>query len=335
MTAFGRRVTGAFAHIAAAATSRLRASSVPLWSCALVAGLSWLAPASAQTTVRYLHTDALGSVVAKTDANGNVVERMTYEPYGDVVGEDFTDGPGYTGHVSDAATGLSYMQQRYMDPQLGMFLSVDPVTAFEQPVGQFNRYRYANGNPYKFTDADGRQAAERFVEQHRRDIEAGNGAVYEPMQPYAIAATGVMLAPVLIEAGFAAIANPSAISAATNIAAELAGVSGAAGATGLAAGEVGPLLKASSKPFNASGLTVAARKLERHATRPGGTFTAPTGNVAQKNEAAGRLVEGILKGPDTVKIPLGGGGFDYRGANGQGVRFEADGAFNTFLDPKK
>lgn len=48
------------------------------------------------------------------------------------------------------------MQQRYMDPQLGVFLSVDPVTAYDQPVGQFNRYRYANGNPYKFTDPDGR-----------------------------------------------------------------------------------------------------------------------------------------------------------------------------------
>ncbi|WP_324187387.1 RHS repeat-associated core domain-containing protein, partial [Stenotrophomonas sp. MH181796] len=46
--------------------------------------------------------------------------------------------------MSDAATGLSYMQQRYMDPQLGVFLSMDPVTAYDQPVGQFNRYRYAN-----------------------------------------------------------------------------------------------------------------------------------------------------------------------------------------------
>jgi len=37
--------------------------------------------------------------------------------------------------VSDAATGLSYMQQRYMDPPLGVFLSVDPVTAYDPPVG--------------------------------------------------------------------------------------------------------------------------------------------------------------------------------------------------------
>jgi len=105
----------------------------------------------------------LGSVVAESDANGNVIKRYDYEPYGAVVGGQVTDGPGYTGHVSDAATGLSYMQQRYMDPQLGVFLSVDPVTAYQQPVGQFNRYRYANGNPYKFTDPDGRQSLPRSV----------------------------------------------------------------------------------------------------------------------------------------------------------------------------
>jgi RHS repeat-associated protein len=66
------------------------------------------------------------------------------------------NGVGYTGHVEDGATGLSYMQQRYYDPQLGLFLSVDPVTAYDQPLVAFNRYRYANNNPYKFFDPDGR-----------------------------------------------------------------------------------------------------------------------------------------------------------------------------------
>jgi RHS repeat-associated protein len=132
--------------------------------CAWIYGVVLLgllgAGSAAAQTVTYIHTDALGSVVAETDANGNVIKRYDYEPYGAVVGGEVTDGPGYTGHVSDSATGLSYMQQRYMDPQLGVFLSVDPVTAYEQPVGQFNRYRYANGNPYKFTDPDGRQVSD-------------------------------------------------------------------------------------------------------------------------------------------------------------------------------
>lgn len=32
------------------------------------------------------------------------------------------DGLGYTGHESDARTGLVYMQQRYYDPELGGLL---------------------------------------------------------------------------------------------------------------------------------------------------------------------------------------------------------------------
>jgi RHS repeat-associated protein len=108
-------------------------------------------------TVEYIHTDALGSPIAVTDANQNVIERSEYAPYGDLLNRPDADGPGYTGHVLDAATGLNYMQQRYYDPVLGIFLSGDPVTAFSDPVTMFNRYRYANGNPYRFKDPDGRK----------------------------------------------------------------------------------------------------------------------------------------------------------------------------------
>ncbi|TKR31118.1 hypothetical protein FCE95_09445 [Luteimonas gilva] len=109
-------------------------------------------------TVKYQHTDALGSPVAVTDATGAVIERSEYEPYGYLLNRPLKDGPGYTGHVSDAATGLSYMQQRYMDPKIGgRFLSVDPVAA-DNVGGNFNRYWYANNNPYKFRDLDGREA---------------------------------------------------------------------------------------------------------------------------------------------------------------------------------
>ena len=46
--------------------------------------------------------------------------------------------------------------QRYYDPQIGRFLSVDPVTADTVSGWNFNRYNYAANNPYKFTDPDGR-----------------------------------------------------------------------------------------------------------------------------------------------------------------------------------
>ena len=126
--------------------------------CVLLLGLA--APGRA-ATVEYIHTDALGSPVAVTNSAGVVIERREYEPYGrQLVPATVADGPGYTGHVSDAATGLDYMQQRYYDSEIGRFLSVDPVAAYSNPVGMFNRYKYAANNPYRFTDPDGRMDKE-------------------------------------------------------------------------------------------------------------------------------------------------------------------------------
>ncbi len=49
--------------------------------------------------------------------------------------------------------------QRYYDPGIGRFLSVDPVTANSSTGSNFNRYWYANNNPYRFKDPDGRKCA--------------------------------------------------------------------------------------------------------------------------------------------------------------------------------
>jgi hypothetical protein len=45
------------------------------------------------------------------------------------------------------------MQQRYYDPVAGRFLSADPVQA--SAGAGFNRYAYANDNPYRYTDLNG------------------------------------------------------------------------------------------------------------------------------------------------------------------------------------
>lgn len=105
---------------------------------------------------RYQHTDALGSPVAETDASGGLIVRNDYEPFGAMIGKPQHAGIGYTGHVMDGSSGLTYMQQRYYDPSVGRFLSIDPVTAHSGSGGNFNRYWYGNNNPYKFVDPDGR-----------------------------------------------------------------------------------------------------------------------------------------------------------------------------------
>lgn len=113
-------------------------------------------PFAGGSEVKYQHTDALGSPVAISNAAGAVTERTNYDPYGGAINKT-VDGVGYTGHVMDPVTGLTYMQQRYYDSAIGRFLSVDPIAA--RVIGDnFNRYWYANNNPYRFTDPDGRQS---------------------------------------------------------------------------------------------------------------------------------------------------------------------------------
>ncbi len=50
------------------------------------------------------------------------------------------------------------MQQRYYDPVIGRFYSNDPVGFTASNPMMFNRYAYANNNPYKYTDPDGKAA---------------------------------------------------------------------------------------------------------------------------------------------------------------------------------
>lgn len=111
-------------------------------------------------TATYLHTDALGSPVVRTNQARNVTGRTVYAPYGETVSTTGTTPANridYTGHAKDGATGLVYMQQRYYDPAIGRFLSVDPVAANGNSGANFNRYWYANNNPYSFIDPDGRR----------------------------------------------------------------------------------------------------------------------------------------------------------------------------------
>ena len=110
--------------------------------------------------VTYQHTDALGSPVAFTDASGNVTRRERMTAWGEPADGTWTNGPGYTGHQMDAASKLVYMQQRYYDPVVARFLSVDPIGASAMNGFNFTRFGYAAQNPFRFTDPDGRYVCE-------------------------------------------------------------------------------------------------------------------------------------------------------------------------------
>jgi RHS repeat-associated core domain len=109
--------------------------------------------------VHYYYTDPQGTVLAKADAQGNIIASYDYAPYGSQALGTAPDGPGYTGHVNDPDTGLVYMQARYYDPSTGRFLSVDPVQPAAGNSFNFNRYDYTSNNPVNHIDPDGRQVA--------------------------------------------------------------------------------------------------------------------------------------------------------------------------------
>lgn len=121
-----------------------------IWLVLLMVGTT----AHAGVTVRYQHTDTLGSVMMETNASGQMIgSRHQYQPFGQGLNGQKT-GLGYTGHLEDTALGLTYMQQRYYDPVIGRFYSNDPVGFTGEP-DTFNRYSYVANNPYKYTDPTG------------------------------------------------------------------------------------------------------------------------------------------------------------------------------------
>jgi len=137
--------------------------SVLFGTLALLLSFSQLAHAQGSVTTTYYHTDVLGSVIAASDEDGDVIWNRTYDSFGgeiisDSNGNELLDEQTYTGKPYDEETGLVYLGQRYYDPELRRFLSIDPVGFTPQNTESFNRYTYANNNPYKYVDPDGRQA---------------------------------------------------------------------------------------------------------------------------------------------------------------------------------
>ncbi len=99
--------------------------------------------------------DRLGSIDLLTDANGVVVDKRTFDSFGRVLSEtnpSVSFRYGYTGRERDLESGLSYYRARYYDPQVGRFISVDPLGF---GAGDTNLYRYVGNSSTLATDPSG------------------------------------------------------------------------------------------------------------------------------------------------------------------------------------
>jgi len=129
----------------------------------LLLSLLFFAPSafSAIERVTYFVNDANGSPLLEINSAGLVIAEAEYQPYGEPqeavrrVGREATIGYADSLNQQD---GIQAMGVRLYAPELGRFISPDPVTYLDGGVRHFGRYHYANNNPYKYVDRDGEAA---------------------------------------------------------------------------------------------------------------------------------------------------------------------------------
>lgn len=117
------------------------------------------------SSTHFLLKDHLGSISAISDEAGNILERYSYDAWGNRRNPDTwelidLDDPetfdrGFTGHEHLDRLALINMNGRVYDPILGRFLSADPFTQFPEYTQGLNRYTYVLNNPLSFTDPSG------------------------------------------------------------------------------------------------------------------------------------------------------------------------------------
>jgi RHS repeat-associated protein len=105
------------------------------------------------TGLHYTGADQQNSVQASVIPGASTPDNtQAYDPYGQKRGTGtFDTQRGWLGEIDDTTTKLSYLNARYYDPNIGRFISPDPVVDTNNPTA-LNPYTYGNNNPT--TDAD-------------------------------------------------------------------------------------------------------------------------------------------------------------------------------------
>jgi RHS repeat-associated protein len=121
-----------------------------------VYGMGLISKITPANQAYFYHFDGLGSTVAMSDSTGSIVNKYAYDEYGNLLNfqEAIPNPFRYVGQygVMDEGNGLLYMRARYYDPDLGRFISKDPI-GFRS--GELNLYAYLANNSVNYIDPTG------------------------------------------------------------------------------------------------------------------------------------------------------------------------------------
>jgi RHS repeat-associated protein len=100
--------------------------------------------------------DALGNVRLEASSAAAVNSMRNFAPYPTQFGlqGSFTMPFAATGEPTDS-NGLVQLRARYLNPTLGAFTALDPVSGFEEKPMSLNGYGYVEGNPVNWRDPSG------------------------------------------------------------------------------------------------------------------------------------------------------------------------------------
>lgn len=101
------------------------------------------------TSAQYFLADHLGSTNGLTDNTGALSASNSYDSVGNATSGTFPTRYQFTGREFDKFTGLQYSRARYYDPNLGRFISEDPIGL---AGGDVNLYGYVRNLPVNRKD---------------------------------------------------------------------------------------------------------------------------------------------------------------------------------------
>ncbi len=98
----------------------------------------------------------MNNAVGLADRGGNLTEEYSYPPFGKIIGSQpslrLPSGQAainpylFAGRRYDEESGLYYFRNRYYSPELGRFITSDPILSGDSLVSLLNQTNFARNN---------------------------------------------------------------------------------------------------------------------------------------------------------------------------------------------